>query len=185
MLRHPLTWLLLFVVSTALAACCGSVACDCQDSLDDAIVFNFNLDPASPNRFDSTALDTVFFVRQPRQNTVPTPTPAVPVIDTLLLVRQGLSRGNSVVLNNAQPFGQRGTRKLDQYSYTLYLGRRRTPTYRVRIDSVRLRNQLDGDGCCTCNRTVGKLLYLNGQTTPQNLTDPSGKDQPVPVLLNR
>ncbi|HLK97328.1 MAG TPA: hypothetical protein VK364_06135 [Hymenobacter sp.] len=180
MLRNPLTWLLLFIVSTALAACCGSVACDCQDSLDDAIFFDFNLDPSSSTRFDSAAVGTVFIVRQLLRDTA-----RRPGIDTVALVRTRQQWGNSVVLNNAQPFSQRGNRKLDRYFYTLYLGARRAPTTSFRIDSVKLSNRLESDGCCTCNRNTRKLVYLNGQTTPRDLTDPAGKDQPIPVLLTR
>ena len=180
MLRNPLTWLLLFIASSALAACCGSVACDCQDSLDNAVFFNFNLDPSSPTRFDSASVGTVFIVRQLLRDTARRPT-----IDTVALVRPRPQWGNSVVLNNTQPFPQRGNRKLDRYFYTIYLGTRRAPTTRFKIDSVKLNDRLESDGCCTCNRNIRKLVYLNGQTTPQDLTDPAGKDQPVPVLLNR
>ncbi|QNH61312.1 hypothetical protein [Hymenobacter sediminicola] len=184
MLRNPLTWLLFLIVSTALAACCGSVACDCQDSLDDAVYFNFNLSSTAPNRLDSAAVDTVFFVRQllPYRDTVTTGQPA---IDTIQLLRVGRERGTSVVLNNAQPFGQRGTRKLNQYSYKLYLGKRRAPTASFVIDSIQLEDQLKGDGCCTCNSNVKKLVFLRGTPTPIDASDPSGQDQAVPVTLNR
>jgi hypothetical protein len=185
MLRKPLTWLLLFLVSSVLAACCGSVACDCQDSLDDAVLFNFNLAPGTAGRFDSTAVDSVFLVRQllPYRDT--TRAPRTSIIDTILLTRTGVQRGASVVLNNAQPFGQRGTRKLNQYRYQLYLGKRRVPTIRFQIDSIQLQSQLTSDGCCTCNDNTLKRLYLNGSATPLDLTDPSGQDKPVPVVLNR
>lgn len=184
MLRNPLTWLLLFVVSTVLAACCGSVACDCQDSLDDAVYFNFNLSPSAPSRLDSAAVDTVFFVRQllPYRDTVTTGQAA---IDTIRLIRIGRERGNSVILNNAQPFGQRGTRKLDQYSYKIYLGKRRAPSASFVIDSVQLKDEIKSDGCCTCNTNLKKLVFLGGRATPVDATDPSGQDKAVPVTLNR
>jgi hypothetical protein len=180
MLRNPLTWLLLFIATITLAGCCGSVACDCQDSLDDAVSFSFN-QTAGPSRpFTLDELDSVFFVRQLRRDTARRPT-----IDTVLLVRTAEQRASSVVLNNAQPFGQRGTRKLNQYRYLLYLGKRRAPTAQFRIDSIQLSSRLQSDGCCTCNNNTLKRVFLNGNPQAIDATDPSGQDRAVPVVLSR
>ncbi|AII50966.1 hypothetical protein [Hymenobacter sp. APR13] len=180
MLRNPFTWLLFFIAATALAACCGSVACDCQDSLDDAVSFSFNQTPGTARPFTLEELDSVFFVRALRRDTA-----RRPIIDTVLLVRIAEQRGSNVVLNNAQPFGQRGTRKLDQYRYQLYLGKRRAPTVRFAIDSVQLSSRLQSDGCCTCNNNTLKRVFLNGNPQPIDATDPSGQDKAVPVVLTR
>ena len=134
--RHPLTWLLLLLAAPALAACCGSVACDNRaDALDDALVFRFNLDSTTAQGFRAAQLRTVYVRR------VPLDTAQRPRADTVALTarRQLVPE---VVLNNAQPFAQSGTRKLDQYTYEIYLGTRRAPTTRYALTQVQLRDGL-------------------------------------------
>lgn len=182
MFRKPITWLLVLLFSTALAACCGSVECACNDNLDDALYFRFNLDSAGGRGFSSGQVDSVFWVRQLLRDTARRPS-----IDTVLLVRVRRQVSDPIVLNNTYPFVQRSTNKLDAYRYKIYLGKRRQPldTAGFRIDSIRLRDELTGNGCCVCNQNVTKRLYLNGATTPLDLADPAGTDQPQPVTLSR
>lgn len=183
MLRNPLSWLLALIGATALAACCGSVACDCKDALDNAVQFRFNLadSTAAPARgFRAAEVDSVYLTRSLLRDTA-----RRPVIDTVLLVRLRREAANPVTLNTSQPFAQRGTLPIDTFRYQLYLGRRRNPTVLYKIDRLKVRNKLEANGCCTCNRNVSKLLYLDGAPTPLDLTDPTGRDEPVPVTLNR
>lgn len=178
MLRNPLTWLLLFVVSTALAGCCGSVECACNDRLDDALVFRFNVDGVNdPTKiFPLTELDTVFIRR------VPIDTAQRPRADTVALTgRAGYV--TTFTINNNTPFLQNSSRKLDQYDYTIYLGNRRRPKQQFVIDTVRVVDDFVGSKCCTCNQNLDKFIRLDGQA--YNLTDPTGKDAPVEVVLNR
>lgn len=178
MLRNPLTWLLLFVVSTALAGCCGSVECACNDRLDDALVFRFNVDTlTNPSQsFRASDLRTVYIRR------VPIDTAQRPRADTVAVTgRAGYV--TTLTINNNTPLVQSSSRKLDQYDYTIYLGNRRSPTHRFEIDTVRLRDDFVGTKCCTCNRNLDKFMRLDGRD--YNLTDPTGKDLPVEVVLNR
>ncbi len=177
MLRNPLTWLLLFIVSTTLAACCGSVSCDCPDRLDDALVFRFNLDTLSANSagFRAAELQTVFVARVPRD------TAQRPRADTVALVGGRRNLVQTVVINNAVPFPQSGTRKLDQYDYKIYLGARRMPRKSFQITNVVVEDEFVSDGCCTCNENLRKELTVDGRF--YNLSDP--EDQVVEVLLSR
>ena len=177
MLRNPLTWLLLFVVSTALAACCGSVACDCRDNLDDAIAFRFNTNTTTPQGFRPEELDTVYIRR------VPLDTAQRPRADTVLLTGGRSLFVSSFLINNGTPFGQSGTRKLDQYTYKIYLGRRRAPKDSFVLKDIQIEDRFAGDGCCTCNLNTRKDLRVDGQYF--NLTDPNGNDRLDTLILNR
>ncbi|MBC8084148.1 MAG: hypothetical protein H7Z21_13150 [Hymenobacter sp.] len=177
MLRNPLTWLLLLITATALAACCGSVACNCRDNQDDALFFRFRLDSSAAQGFRTAELDSVFLRR------VPIDTAQRPRADTVLLTGSRLNFVRTFTINNAQPFPQSGTRKLDQYDYEIYLGRRRAATTRFVIDTVRVLDQIVGNGCCACNVNTRKELTLNGQYI--DLTDPDGQDRPDTVQLGR
>lgn len=178
MLRNPLSWLLLFLFASALAACCGAVACDCQDSLDDALFFRFDTTATSAGYFPPTERDSVYVVRFAILTSATTP-PTPP--DTALLIRTGRDRSTPVIINNASPFAASGTNKLDAYRYAIYLGQRRRPTVRYLVDNIQLQDKLLGDGCCTCNRNVTKKLTVDNQR--YDLTDPASQDQPVYVTL--
>lgn len=176
MLRNPLTWLLLFVVSTALAACCGSVACDCRDELDDAVFFRFNLDTATATSpgFRANQLDTVYVQR------VPLDTAQRPRADTIRLTGGRRPIVQTVVINNNQPFVQSGSRKLDEYTYKIYLGARKAPTDSFVVSNIRLLDDIEGNGCCSCNINIDKRLTVN--SGPE--LDLS-KELPDTVLLSR
>ncbi|WP_157530517.1 hypothetical protein [Hymenobacter norwichensis] len=164
-------------MSTALAGCCGSVECACNDRLDDALVFRFNVDGVNdPTKsFPLTQLDTVFIRR------VPIDTAQRPRADTVAITgRAGYV--TTFTINNNTPFLQNSSRKLDQYDYTIYLGNRRRPTQQFVIDTVRVVDDFAGSGCCTCNRNLDKFIRLDGRD--YNLTDPAGDDQTVEVVLN-
>lgn len=180
MLRNPLTWLLLFLSASALAACCGSVACDCQDALDNALFFRFDTTAAAPGAFAPREVDSVFVVRFA---TFIPPTPPLTPPDTALLIRTGSDRGAPIVINSASPFAASGGNKLSAYRYAIYLGRRRQPAVRYLVDNIQLQDQLLSDGCCTCNRNVLKKLTVDNQ--PYDLTDPGRQDQPVYVTLRK
>ncbi len=179
MLRNPLTWLLLLIASTALGACCGSVECVCQDNLDDALFFRFNLDSTNADSmgFRSSQLRSVFIRRVLRDTTQPAR------VDTVVLTARANSVVQTVVINNTRPFVQSGTRKLDQYDYKIYLGRRREPTDSFLVREVQVKDEFVGDGCCSCNVNTRKELTLNGQYF--DLTDPDGQDRSDTVALNR
>jgi hypothetical protein len=188
MLRNSFTWLLLFVFSTALAACCGSVACVCDDNVDDALFFRFALDTATtnpnPTGFRPNDLDTVYIQR------VPLDTAQRPRADTVVILGGRLGFVPTLVINNASPFPQSGTRKLDQYTYKILLASRRqrsNPRYReiksFSVTNIKVEDEFISKSCCTCNNNIQKDLTLDGQ--PRSLADPGGDDKGIEVVLTR
>ncbi|GAB3227389.1 hypothetical protein GCM10027346_10690 [Hymenobacter seoulensis] len=185
MLRSFLTWLSVLTTTVLLAACCGSVACECDDAYADAIGLKFSpSDSATANGFASDDIKNVFLVRIPRDPL------QVPRADTVLVTR---SRSKAfelpVIINNATPFALASGNKLTQYSYVLYLAptRSATPTFTYKIDSVQLATTYEGDGCCSCFRNTNKQAFItqNLQSKVLNLTDPAQTNKLVPIVLTR
>ncbi|RFP65210.1 hypothetical protein D0N36_10130 [Hymenobacter lapidiphilus] len=183
MLRSFLTWFSLLIMATALAACCGSTACECDDTFADAVGLEFSADTtsANPTGFRARQVDTVYLVRVPRD------TAQKPRADTVQLVRSIARFSQPVIINNTTPFAQAGNRKLDGYSYQLYLApaRRAAPTFRLTIDSVQLNTDFRAEGCCTCFENNRKLVYLNGNLTPFDQTDLTRNNGLVPLTISR
>ncbi|NVO85696.1 hypothetical protein [Hymenobacter terrestris] len=168
MLRSFLTWFSFLILATALAACCGSTACECDDAFADAVGLEFDtLGTVTSPAFLAAEIDTVYLVR------VPFDTTQRPRADTVQLVRPAARFSQPVVINNTTPFAQAGNRKLDAYRYQLYLApaRRATPTFSLAIDSVQLNTDFRAEGCCTCFENNRKQVYFNGTQTT-DLTDP-------------
>ncbi|MBX0291969.1 hypothetical protein K3G63_16065 [Hymenobacter sp. HSC-4F20] len=189
MLRSFVTWLLILTTAALLAACCGSTACECEDAYADAIGLAFSpTDSAATNPargFRSAQLTTVFLVR------VPLDTSQRPSADTVAITRPRASVFTQpIVINNATPFTQAGNRRLNQYTYTLYLApsRRALPTYTYHITDINLATEYQADGCCTCYQNTRKqVTVLDQQRVPRqfDLTDPAGENQLVPIVLTR
>ena len=177
MLRTFSTWFCLLLTSALLAACCGSTACECNDTYADAIGFNFSADSSgtAPAGFRIAEIDTVFLIR------VPLDTAQRPRADTVQIGRARTRVFTQpIVLNNATPFTQAGNRKLDQYTYQLYLAKTRTAkqhTFDYTIDRVELTTVYRADGCCTCFDNINKVVYVNSSPTPINLTDTEKQNQ--------
>lgn len=178
MVRSFLTWFLLLTTAILVAACCGSTACECNDEFADAVGLRFSVDTLASGTkkgFTSAEIDTVYLVRVPKD------TAQRPRADTVTLSRSRLQAVTQpIIINNATPFTRAGNRNLDQYSYELYVARRRakvTPTFRYLINRVELRTDYEADGCCTCFQNSNKLVYVNGNPTPLNQTDPNGENQ--------
>lgn len=187
MLRSFVTWFSFLIMATALAACCGSTACECDDQYADAVGLQFSADTTGPNPvgFRAREVQNVYLVR------VPLDTTQRPGADTVLLVRPVARYSQPVVINNATPFAQAGNRKLDSYSYQLYLAPSRTSkvhSFDLRIDSVQLNTVFRAEGCCTCFENNNKLVYINGSLTPTNRTAPKdskGSDALLTILIER
>ncbi|MBT9394323.1 hypothetical protein KLP40_14220 [Hymenobacter sp. NST-14] len=177
MLRTFSTWFCLLLTSALLAACCGSTACECNDTYADAIGFNFSPDTTgtAPAGFQVAEIDTVFLIR------VPLDTAQRPRADTVQIVRaKARVFTQPVILNNTTPFTQAGNRKLDQYRYQLYLAKTRTAkqhTFDYYLDKVELTTVYRADGCCTCFDNINKVVYVNGSLAPTNLTDVDRRNQ--------
>jgi len=185
MLRPLLTWFLLLTTAILVAACCGSTACECNDEFADAVGLRLSTDTlgSGPRKgFLSAEVATVYLVR------VPLDTAQRPKADTVTLIRSRIQAvTQNIVINNATPFTRAGNRNLDQYTYELYLAPSRTaaPTFRYLINRVELRTDYEADGCCTCFQNSNKLVYVNGNPTPLNQTDPTGENRLLPIEVTR
>ncbi|SDY06414.1 hypothetical protein SAMN04488069_105161 [Hymenobacter psychrophilus] len=172
-------------MATALAGCCGSTACECDDQFADAVGLQFSADTTGPNPtgFRAREVATVYLVRVPRD------TAQRPRADTVQLLRPVAQFSQPVVINNTTPFTQAGNRKLDAYSYQLYLATapRVKPSFSFVVDSVRLSTDFRAEGCCTCFENSSKLVFTtrNGQVIRDDLTDPDGNNGLKTLLIQR
>ncbi|RSK36197.1 hypothetical protein [Hymenobacter metallilatus] len=185
MLRTFLTWACVLIMASLLAACCGSVGCECNDRYADAVGLRFSADtlPGSSLRgFKAADIRTVYLVR------VPNDTAQRPKADTVAFTSTRAQQlRDTLVINNLTPFTRSGNRNLNEYRYEVYLAPARSGPvrFRYRIDRVALQTSLRADGCCTCYQNTNKLVYVNGSPTPLNLTDPAGNNQLVPLVVVR
>jgi hypothetical protein len=178
MLRSLFTWFLLLTTALLMAACCGSVACECNDGYADAVALKFDM--SSTNSFKPAELETVYAVRRLLPDTAKVPKP-----DTVVITRTpDQARTQDIIISNTAPFVANNNRRVNQYQYTVYLGTRRRPTYSVVVDTVELAGRYQADGCCTCYQNTKKVVHISGQQ-PFDATDPTGKNQLVPFLLKR
>ncbi|WP_019947993.1 hypothetical protein [Hymenobacter aerophilus] len=184
MLRSFLTWFSLVIMATALAACCGSTACECDDAYADAISLQFDtVGTATSPAFVPAELETVYLVRVPRD------TAQRPRADTVQLKRTTARATQPIIINNTTPFAQAGNRKLDRYSYYLYLAPARfnaPHSFDFAIDTVKLQTNFRAEGCCTCFENVRKQVYTNGSLVPTaDLADPDRKNALIPLPVKR
>lgn len=200
-MRHKLfTWLLGLLVATAVSACCGSVSCECDDTLEDAIYFQFNLaDSLGATGFRSADVDTVVLVRYPYVDPLVQLPPNAPKVpnDTARIIRSRGLVAEPIILNTAAPFTAGGGRKLDAYKYQLFVVRRfpagtipRRQTVFYSLDSIMLAGKFVGDGCCTCYQNEGKKLRVTKAEKPGatgTILDVSTAEgeEPKPVVLSR
>jgi hypothetical protein len=179
MLRSVSTWLLFLFTATLLAACCGSVACECNDGYADAVAVEFDRTSSSAKPFTLEELDTVFLVRTYLRDTAKAPIP-----DTVVVTRTDSARARPIILNTTSPFTLANNRKIDQYRYKIYLGKRKKPADFLLLDSIDLNGRYQADGCCTCYQSTRRIIYPTGQA-PFNATDDTGKNQLVPFIIKR
>jgi hypothetical protein len=178
MTRTFLNRLLTLGTVAAVAGCCGSVSCNCQDGAADAVTIRFDLD--SLNRgFSSAEVDSVY-IRRIARDTAQHLAP-----DSVLLVRPRSTAAQPIILNNARPLAANGTRKLSDYRYILRLPTPRkvpaTGAYkRYFIDQIELDGNFQADGCCTCYQNTEKIVYFNNRA--YNQTTPGQEDT---VVLSR
>lgn len=143
-----------------LAGCCANNVCDCTgEAQEDAVQLVFD-----PGSFMPADLDTVVLQRYPKINK----TKVKPDVVTIVRPASQANEPFIITLNNATPFPQQGTTKLNGYSYRvrfLYdtLGRRPKAALALAIDSVKLRGSFEGNGCCTCYTNSYKALYVRAR----------------------
>lgn len=142
-----------------LSSCCANNVCDCKDEQADAVNLRFliNADTlATGHSFSKRDVDTIIIQRSPR------PYKATTKPETVTLIRTLAQARDTIVLNNATPFGQVGKIKVNGYRYVVqYLqhfpNSKPVATTVLVIDSIYLKGSLSGNGCCTC--------YTNSQKT--------------------
>ncbi len=180
----------------ALAGCCANNTCNCQDLPEDAIYFQLNQDPLRGKVFSDTDIDTVYLLRYSKARPL-----SKRATDSIAL-RRPLRRNSAylprlarlnprdttslVILSNTSPFPASGpTRKLSDFGYALLVapyerGRPRA-RYVLALDSVQLRGQFKGDGCCSCYQNTAKRVFLTGKpaASPEDLTETGGTPQPL------
>ena len=172
-----------------LAGCCANNVCDCQDERADAFFFKFAT--TGPGSFvPQTELDTVLLKRfalpldsvgrpniknlSPKNRKITSFTSLADSLNTagsydlVTIVRSTTSqRGlDTLFISNNLPFSQSGSRKLNTYLYRIEV--RRAPGQilkinprRFELDSITLKGEFDGTGCCTCYRNTSKTATLS------------------------
>lgn len=185
MLRSIFTWFLLLSTAALVAACCGSVACDCNDSNADSIAFRFDTTSATGSRlpFKTKDFDTVYAVRRVLGDTARRPTR-----DTVAIIRTTQqAREQPIIINNTSPFVANNNRRINQYTYKLYLvdsKKPKVPTDSVVVEKVDLAGEFKADGCCTCYENTKRIVYIKGQP-PFDATNPKDPKQPIPYVVRR
>ena len=196
MMRKFSTWLLGLLMATVISACCGSVACECNDVFADALYFRFNRADTLTTGFRTVDIDTVFLVRLPYDDTQVEGPPTTPP-DVVSIIRSRATVDSLIILNNNAPFAVGGNRKLDAYTYRLFVVRHfpegtipRRDTVFYALDEIRLKGRFTGDGCCTCYQNEGKRLRITrgkvGDATGKIVElPPTDNAAPQPILLSR
>ena len=175
----------------ALAGCCANSVCDCQDGRIDDLELRFRVAAdslAGGTGFRRTDVDTVYVLRYaPRDS-------ARARHDSVALVRLPSQAAAPVLISNKAPFGPAGGRKLNGYDYEVFVRLNRTgpgrrPSVHYRLSAIELRDELTGDGCCSCFRNTNKRLTVinkkpGAAPVAYNLTDPADP-RPGPVVLTR
>ena len=167
-MRTIFTWLLLAATAATVAACCGSVSCDCQGSSTDAITIRFDVDSLR-QQFYASDVDSIYLRRIPRDSTQALKP------DSVLLVRTRATAGQPIIINNSVPLAANGTRNISAYRYVIRLASRlpskTRPTMRSYkryfINKVQIDGRFQADGCCTCYSNTNKVVYFNNQAYDQ------------------
>ena len=144
-----------------LAGCCANNVCDCPNEVQaDAIRIVFD------SKFTVDELDTLSLVRylhyDPKTPPVPLPKPEMV---TIIRTAAQIKANDTIIINNATPFSQLGSARLDTFSYVLryYPGtkpRLRAGKRALVIDRIKLSGSLEGNGCCTCYTNSRKLAQV-------------------------
>lgn len=150
-----------------LAGCCANNVCDCPNEAQaDAIRIVFD-----KSKFTiPEELDTLVLVRYLHYDPAKPPTP-LPKPETVTLIRTAKQVANydTLLINNATPFGQLGSARLDTFSYVVryYPGTKpklRPSKLALVIDNVKLSGSFEGNGCCTCYTNSRKRVLARSDS---------------------
>ena len=145
-----------------LAGCCANNVCDCRNEAQaDAIRIVFDGTFKKPDE-----LDTLLLVRYLRYDTLKPPVP-LPKPETTTIIRTAaqIAANDTLTINNATPFNQLGSARLDTFSYVLRYYPNTKPRVRpskrlLVIKRVKLSGAFTGNGCCTCYTNSRKLVQV-------------------------
>lgn len=174
----------------ALAGCCANSVCDCQDERVDALTVQFRVADtlAGGTGFRRADVDTVYVLRY-------TPSGSLrDRHDSVALVRLPSQATAPFLINNGAPFGRVGGRKLNGFDYEVSVKLTRSgpgprPAQRYRLSDIELRDELAGNGCCSCFRNSRKTVVVTDKNLPiisirYDLTEQDDR-QPRPLVLTR
>lgn len=157
-----------------LAGCCANNVCDCPNEAEaDAIRI------VSDSSWFKTPgeLDTLVLVRYLRPD-AKNPSATLPKPETVTLIRTAaqIAANDAVVINNATPFSQLGSARLDKFSYVLLYYPGTNPKLRpskraLTIDSVKLSGSFEGNGCCTCYTNSRKWAFVHDTSNRPSYID--------------
>lgn len=155
------------LLAALLGGCCANNVCDPDDPLADALELRFS------RAFSAADLDTVIILRYPKDFTRATRP------EMLTLVRTAARARDSILLNNNTPFARVGTTTLGKYRYVVqYLGHptagKPVATTALVIDSIGIRGDFKGNGCCTNYANARKIVYAK-----DSVLDLTGQRKPI------
>ena len=166
--------LLTVAAGLLLSGCCANNVCDCpgEDQADAIkLVFSATAFPI-PADLDTIVIQRYPLVITPAIGTNPSTRP-----ETVTLVRTAAQAYDPIYINNSVPFVQTNvSAKLNNYQYyvryypALPAPRRKRPTFALVIDSVGLRGNMDGNGCCTCYTNTRKTVFTHKDSTASHTT---------------
>ena len=146
-----------------LAGCCANNVCDCPNEAQaDAIRIVFDRSKfTTPDELDTLVL--VRYLHPDPKN--PSAILSKPETVTLIRTAAQIAANDTLVINNAKPFNQLGSARLDTFSYVLryYPGiksKTRASKRVLFINRVKLSGSLEGNGCCTCYTNSRKLAQV-------------------------
>ena len=148
-----------------LAGCCANNVCECPNEAQvDAIRIVFD----STSYKSRTELDTLVLVRYLRPKVKNSSAP-LSKPETVTLIRTAAQAYDIVIINNATPFSQLGSSRLDAFNYVLryYPGTKpklRPSKLALVIDSVKLSGSFEGNGCCTCYTNSRKEVFARSDS---------------------
>ncbi|MGI4834385.1 MAG: hypothetical protein ACRYFK_13095 [Janthinobacterium lividum] len=201
MLRKILLALLGAPGLVLLAGCCGNTACNCQDSLADALYFSFRITGA--NAFSRAEIATVYLARYDTTN-LKVSRDSLPLalkqrVDSTLKGR--LARAfhtdttGLLIINNNAPFtAATAGGKLSGYRYRLYVPQDSAGTFKKHtfttfsLDRIRVIGRYQADGCCTCyQNSLKRVRVLGGSFTDPNFitntTEAGSGSNRVPIVI--
>ena len=177
----------------ALAGCCANSVCDCQDERVDALTVQFRVADtlAGGTGFRRADVDTVYVLRYAPGDT------GRARHDSVALLRLPSQATAPFLINNGAPFGRVSGRKLNGFDYEVFAKLARSgpgprPAQRYRLSNIELRDELAGNGCCSCFRNSRKTVVVTNKNLPSgtirsttyDLTEQDDR-QPRPLVLTR